>query len=313
MNIEECGYWPYDKEKEYEEYIIGVDEDGAEIKYNSDPDKLSNYFGANPEAPHYLTPVYFSKDVLTKYYSKPELYEVNDGHIRCQGLWLLNIDNLSKDYVSVYLGDLGRDIPNKEQVYWKSFNIVPDGILSETKFKRDFLAQFADPEVADLRFKQLFNMFKNKWSEKFDWELFLELSEKDRYNFEHLRIPVSKSQVEFDGLVLSLVKTLIDSLNEKALNKVISNKDDLKGSISLIERFFEEQKISQYEQHIQFLRNLQSLRSTGSGHRKGKSYEKASEKFGLEDNNFVEVFERILKDAISFIEFLEGNFLTSSH
>ncbi|MFJ7638427.1 hypothetical protein [Peribacillus sp. NPDC097225] len=155
VNIEECGYWPYDKEKEYEEYIIGVDEDGAEIKYNSDPDKLSNYFGANPEAPHYLTPVYFSKDVLTKYYSKPELYEVNDGHIRCQGLWLLNIDNLSKDYVSVYLGDLGRDIPNKEQVYWKSFNIVPDGILSETKFKRDFLAQFADPEVADLRFKQL--------------------------------------------------------------------------------------------------------------------------------------------------------------
>ncbi|MFJ7638426.1 hypothetical protein [Peribacillus sp. NPDC097225] len=82
---------------------------------------------------------------------------------------------------------------------------------------------------------------------------------------------------------------------------MISNKDDLKGSISLIERFFEEQKISQYEQHIQFLRNLQSLRSTGSGHRKGKSYEKASEKFGLEDNNFIEVFERILKDAISFI------------
>jgi len=313
VDIEKCGYWPYDKEKKYEEYIIGVDEDGTEINYNSNPDKLSSYFEKNPTTPNYLTPIYFSKDVLTKYYSKPEFYEVNDGHIRCQGLWLLNIDNSSKDYVSAYLGDLGRDIPNKEQLYWKSFNIVPDGTLSETKFKRDFLAQFANPELSDLKFKQIFIKFKNKWSEEFDWELFLELSDKDKYNFEHLRIPVSKSQVEFDGLVLSLVKTLIDSLNEKALNKVITNKDDLRGSISLIERFLEEQKISQYEQHIQFLRKLQNLRSTGSGHRKGKGYEKTSKEFGLEDGNFIYVFENILKDAILFIEFLEKSFFKSSH
>ncbi len=59
------------------------------------------------EPPTYLTPIYFSKDVLAKYYLKPELYEVNDGYIRCQWVWKLDVDNLNKDYVSVYLGDLG--------------------------------------------------------------------------------------------------------------------------------------------------------------------------------------------------------------
>lgn len=309
ISVEESGYWPYDKKKEYEEFIVGIDEDGNEVKFTCNPEKLSNYFGENPDSPHYLTPVYFSKDVLTKYYAKPELYEINDGHIRCQGLWILRVDNLNKDYVSVYLGDLGTDIPYKEQMYWKSFNIVPDGKLSKTKFKRDFLAQFADPEIADMKFKQIFTLFKKNWSKKFQWELFLELTEEDKYNFEHLRIPISNSQVEFDGLVLSMVKTLIDSLNEKGLNKLISSSEDIKGSISRLERFFQEQNVTEYESHIKFLRNLQELRSTGSGHRKGKGYKKASERFNLQNGNFAEVFENVLNDAILFIEFLEGKLL----
>ncbi|MED0657741.1 hypothetical protein P4S75_10435 [Anoxybacillus ayderensis] len=312
VSMEDCGYWPFEKEKKYEDFIIGIDENGEEVRFTSNPNKLGNYFGTNPEAPHYLTPVYFTKDVLTKYYAKPELYEVNDGYIRCQGLWLLRIDNLNKDYVSVYLGDLGRDLPYKEQVYWRSFNIIPDGKLSETKFRRDFLAQFADPDIVDMRFKQIFMSFRKKWNEKFGWDLFLELTENDKYNFEHLRIPISKSQVEFDGLILSLVKTIIDSLNEKELNKLIKNKEDLKGSISKLERFFEEQGVTGYETHIKFLRNLQELRSTGSGHRKGRSYEKVCEKFNLRDGNFVEVFEKILEDSILFIEFLEDKFINGS-
>lgn len=309
VDVEQCGYWPYDREKEFEDFIIGIDEDGTEVKFNSNPENLSNYFGANPSAPHYLTPVYFTKDVLAKYYSKPELYVVSDGCIRCQGLWLLRIDNLNKGYVSVYLGDLGRDLPHKEQTYWKSFNIIPDGNVSEAKFRRDFLAEFANPEIADLKFKQSFVSLRKKWNEKFNWDLFLELTENDKYNFEHLRIPVSESQVEFDGLVLSLVKTIIDSLNESKLNTLLTNTDNLKGSIARLERYFEEQQITDYESHIKFLRNLQDLRSTGSGHRKGKSYEKASVRFGLEGGNFVDVFERIFLQAIDFIEFLEEKFI----
>ena len=51
------------------------------------------------------------------------------------------------------------------------------------------------------------------------WKVFLDLDEHDLYNFEGIRIPVNNSVVEMDMLVLSLVKVLLDSLNEKDISK----------------------------------------------------------------------------------------------
>ena len=54
-NLCDCNIWPYNEEKSYLDFIIGIDENGKEVKYTCNPNKLSNYFGANPIAPHYLT------------------------------------------------------------------------------------------------------------------------------------------------------------------------------------------------------------------------------------------------------------------
>lgn len=81
--IEKCGFWPYEKEKDYQDFIIGTDEQGNTITHTCNPDFLNNYFGANPSAPMYLTPVFFSREVLQKYYSKPELYRISDGQLSC--------------------------------------------------------------------------------------------------------------------------------------------------------------------------------------------------------------------------------------
>lgn len=59
-SIHECEYWPYSESKEYEDYAIGVDEDGNNVFFTSDPSMLSNYFEDNNGAPYYLTPVYFN-------------------------------------------------------------------------------------------------------------------------------------------------------------------------------------------------------------------------------------------------------------
>jgi hypothetical protein len=64
-------------------FIIGEDEDGDLIEHTSDPHVLANYFGANPVAPHYLTPVHFHKRVLNKYYEEPGRYSVEDSLLRC--------------------------------------------------------------------------------------------------------------------------------------------------------------------------------------------------------------------------------------
>lgn len=70
--LKDCNIWPYNEKKQYIEFIVGVDDNGRELHYTCDPSKLSNYFGANPDAPHYLTPIFFDSAVLSKYYSNPE-------------------------------------------------------------------------------------------------------------------------------------------------------------------------------------------------------------------------------------------------
>ena len=313
--IDTCGYWPYEIEKEYLDFIIGTDEFGENKMYTSDPNKLANYFGANPKSPHYLTPVFFRKEVLQKYMSHPDIYNIEDGYLRCGGLWGLRMDNHHKDYVVVYLGDLGRDLPRDEQPHWKNYNVVSDKGISNVKFKRDFLGCFADAEISDLKFKADFLKFQKQWHNRFGWDLFLPLTSDDEYNFEKIHIPIVNTQDEFDHLVLSLVKTIIDSINEKEINKLLKdtldkkNGQELKGSISKLERWFEEKNLPEYITHIEFLRNLQNLRSSGTGHRKGSNYDKISAVFDLNNKNYVDVFDSILKSVNNFLFFLTENFL----
>lgn len=306
--IESCGYWPFEKEREYEEFIIGADEMGNEIKHTCNPDRLNNYFGSNPGAPMYLTPVFFKKEVLQKYLSKPQLYEIRDGYLECQSLWRIAIDNHHKNCISAYLGDLGRDLPEGEQAYWKSFNILSDERLSRVSFQRDFLCMPAKSDMADHIFQQDYLLFSKKWKEQYDWDFFLPLSETDQYNFNQIHIPITDSQPEFDQLVLSLVKVLIDSLNEKELQNQLGESDSLKG-ISKLEKWLELQGKDDYSDHIKFLRDLQELRSTGTGHRKGKAYNKIAQKFGVGDSSLSDVFESILQTADGFLNYLSRAFL----
>lgn len=308
LPMEECGIYPYEKARTYTTFIIGADEIGNPIEYSNNPDLLDNYFDANPGAPHYLTPVFFKKEVLKKYIDAPELYEVRDGYLDCQHLWGMEIDNHHRDCVSAYLGDLGRDLPESEQLHWKSYNIVGEERLSEVAIKRDFLGVSAESNMADHQFIYKFNHLSNLWKEKYGWDLFIPLSEKDQYIMKQIQIPVLNNQKEFDQLVQYLVKVIIDSINEKELDKEIDKKENEKG-ISKLQSWIETKGKSNYEEHIDFLKKLQKLRSTGSGHRKGKEYEKIAEYFGLSNNDFITTFEMILVKTNNFLDYLKQAFL----
>lgn len=301
-----CGYWPFKKERSYVDYIIGVDEYGEVRKFTSNPDKLSNYFGANEGAPHYLTPVFFKKEVLQKYISDPSKYEINGGYLNCGTLWGLSIDVDHRDYIMAYLGDLGTYLPECEQDYWKSFNVLTDEGISKSSLLRDFLNVATSPEIADVQFKNVYKELNDAWEDKLGWPIFNPLAEGDEYNLENIRIPLSESQEEFDQQVLALNKTIVDSLNEKKIGKEITLTENMKG-ISKIEEWLKVKGIDGYEQHIAFLRDLQELRSAGTGHRKGKEYQKIAAKFQLSENDKRSDFERILKSAILFIKFLKSS------
>ena len=297
---ERAGIWPFEDDKANEpvRFIIGVDTDGNDVEHTSAPDALANYFGANPDAPQYLTPVHFRREVLAKYFAEPERYEVSDGRLTCLHLWSCQIDNDLESRVVVFLGDLGRDLPYEERLHWRQFNISPEGGISETSFRRSFLAQFADSQSSDLTFRQEYADTSHCWQERHGWALYLAPSAGDSHLLSTVRIPVTNSQAELDEQVGYLTKLLVDFLNEKELASRSGRLDEDAKGITKLELFLQKIGFPERQTFIQLLRNLQALRSAGSAHRKGSAYDKTRAKLGLDPARKADIMKGFLEEAV---------------
>ena len=292
--VHDSKIWPYDAEDEqYIEFIIGEDASGSLIKHSCNPKILSNAFGANPEAPSFLTPVFFKRHVLQRYYEEPEKFTVNDGHLRCGSLWGLRLDNDHPEHVMVFLGDLGQSLPESERGIWKSFNILPVGKMSETVFRRSFLGQPAEPQSPDLIFKATYLDFCQKWKSTMHWHLFTPLHESDEHNFYRLRIPLIDSQPEFEAQISSLTKLLIDYLNEDQLTKELESKIKDEKGISKFERWLTVRQYPDTHNLIAYLRRLQLLRSKISAHKKGSSYKQFLIEAAVNESTIREVSDQL--------------------
>lgn len=277
--LERCGIWPYEVEDNYfPEFIVGTDENGSPVRASCDPARLDNYFGLNPGAPDYLTPVHFRRDVLVRYYDRPDLYKVSDGEIYCASLWSLRIDNDRPGTVTVYLGDLGEYLPQGERDHWRAHNVAGDGRVSETTFRRAILAQFAAPQAADLRFHRLYREIGEVWEKTFGWPLFREPHEGDKHLLGSVRLPLHDTEKEFEELVAILAKLLVDLLNEARLAESLPPGPQDEKGIAKLERWLEAAQWSERATVSGFLRALYSVRSKAAAHGKGASYTKAVER-----------------------------------
>jgi hypothetical protein len=303
-----AGIWPYDEKTEtYPEFIIGEDENGEPIRHTCNDDQLANYFGKNPDSPHYLTPVFFRREVLQRYYELPEKYSVEDGYLRCGSLWGVQIDNDHPRHVMVFLGDLGRDLPEKERNYWLTFNIAPTGTMSSTVFKRSFLSQFADAEAPDLKFKSLYQRFNRQFAKIMGWSLFKDPEADDEHVLQRLRIPLNQSQPEFESQILNLTKVLVDALNEKGVIAQLSNKIDNEKGLDKLRRWLEQENYPFVARDIGYLKRLQSLRSKLAAHRKGSDYKKVLQQAKV-DNDPIKEVVHLLWNACGMLEDLADHF-----
>lgn len=294
------------EEEEYAAFIINVDENGDEIKCTGEPQDM----GAHPLKPDYLTQVDFKRTVLDKYYEQASKYSVEDGYLRCGSLWGLMMDNHHKDKVSVWLGDLGRDLPYSEQLHWKAHNIAPVGGISGTFLRRQILAKFANSDTVEHRFHEAYRSLQDTGAKKLGWCILVPPVSGDLHHLSGLRVPATNEQKTFDEQVLNLTKILIDYLNEKKLQTLVDRTGpDLKaGGINLLERVCNSQKIKT-DSNISFLRELQQLRSKGSAHRKGSDYQKVVAASGAATSNLAGVFERFLERGIEYLKFLESGII----
>ena len=270
--LETCGIWPWDEADpaEYPEYIIGEDEYGKPVKYTCDPDRLANYFGKNPDAPPYLTPVFFKPEVLQRYYDDSDLYTVSDGQLSCASMWGVKIDNGNPNCVVVFLGDIGRDIPESHWAHWLSHNVPPTQRMSDVGVRRAFFGQFAESENPEHRFKLAYDQLQNSWEGHWGWRLHRKAEGPDASVLQRLRIPVNDTDAELRAQLINLALVLVDYLNEKQVASYLSDTKGDKG-IAKLKKFLEAQSYQHTERDIRLLQRIQEMRSRIAAHSSGSS------------------------------------------
>ena len=289
-----------EEEERFIHFVIGRDEQGKEIEVTCDESELS------PGG--FLIPVFFQRKVLDKYYQEPSRYKVSDTDVRCLYLWYIPISATEEDLVQVWLGDLGR-IPYEDQLHWRQWNVPPRGTIPERRIRSDLLAEFVSIDEPISNFQAAYERVQEAAQAMFHAYLFLPLNEKDSHAYETLHVPLSEEEKELDEQVQALAKVTVDSLNVDLLSRASGKHIDgneIKGSIALFGAYLITKGLPE-EQLASILRAfyaVQSIRSTGSAHRKGANYTKALKQFGLDGIPNSAKAKKLLADLTQALEII---------
>lgn len=296
--------WLDYRSEDYESFVIRIDPaTGREISFTSDPDQLSNYFGKNPDAPHYLTPVHFEASVLDRYLDEPERYSVSATRVACLDMWSISIGRTSTGGVEAYLGDLGRDLPHQEHSHWKAHNTPPRGRSNEDRFRRDFLGQWAGAMEPLDALRQAYADANAADLETLGWVIFRALPDEEQLAFERLQPPVLTSERALLHPVMTLTKALVDSIDGKAIRAATQSTEE--GSLRLLESLVE--WLGGDRALLSPVRDLYRLRSAGGlAHLAAESRQKTFRSVGIEGLTPAEAIEILATRLANSLELLSN-------
>jgi hypothetical protein len=292
---------------------------------------LSDHLGENSDPAWKYTVVHFRKQVLDKYYNEPSKYTVEDSMVHC-GMWSMKIDNHAPHKVCVFLDELGVSLPYEEQLYWRAYNIPPEGGVSETgvyQLEREegsgippeggvsetfgrcnFGGEWASSNQPDLLFKQSYDKLQRACGECLGWEILEMPGPGDEDRLRSLRVPTVNEKSHLKNLILDLAVLLVELLNQKRLKGLIpaGERNQAKGEINRLEYVLSTREVAAVAKHVSFLEYLWDLRNTYSkAHIENLDddrYKSAAVHFDLENLNYQEGGAKILEEAVEFLDFL---------
>ena len=243
------------------EFITGIDGEGKETtspcRPRSDSAADSNF--------SFLTPVFFDREVLSRYMGKSEIYEFRNGHLWCGYLWSLPIDQNYEDVVMVWLGDLAK-LPASELYHWRGANKHYSGRVAINTLKRDLLAQFVDDSTPLDALVKARKILDEVWQAKFGLPLYSKLSDEDQRRVGMLNFPASHDLEAIHQQLVYLHLLLIEPLHEKAL----SYPDPATtGSLNRLEAHLKTSTQVDSIAVLKPLRHLNDLRNKTGSHRIG--------------------------------------------
>jgi hypothetical protein len=268
----QAGWGPGYKARRYESFLALDFKHDKVQECSADPAQLGNYF-VKSDLPFETTPAFFKPEVLARYQQDPDKYTFEWGTLRCRGAWSLPYGVNDTGQIFAYLIDLSR-LPHSEQVYWKSFNEVPDGGISKRAYTTDFLGEW-DTEYDPLTSLQ--DILANFPKANINSNPIAIWAAPAGTRPQLLHDIVTESSKEWKDQLLELAKLLPEGLNLKALRAVATqaqqydkdNEQDKKlGTIGLLQRCLislgEEEEPS--KAIIKPLRDVYELRSSIVAH-----------------------------------------------
>lgn len=305
------------EDRVYPEFVYGVDaETGQALKHNCDYEHLGTYFDKDASRLHYLTPIYFKREVLQPYAAQPGRYRLSVTRLECLNLWGMDISINSVGLVEAYLGDLGRDLPSEEWAHWVAYNVIPEGKMEEGRFRRDFLGQWAsskDP-AGDLRRARAKAAVSSE--SLLGSPIWKPLERDIAAEFESIIGPLTDDPSALGPTLLLLTKALVDAIDPKPLKTYLTTYEKGEQSLQLLRRLVNELTDDGDGDPTEILRSLQGFRSAGGvAHLAGSRRPVVTAVLGISDMTNIEAFEFVatqLSDCLNRISDLCDNVAANS-
>ena len=268
---DQCGAWPWDDGSRdaaasYRIFIVAETPTGDPIEHTCDPESMASNFGVSDDLLlGRLTPVFFDRLVLHRYYANPQKYRVEDNSVACGALWSLRIDNNHREYVVVFLRELGMGLPQREQDHWRLHNIAPPGSgLSTAAYGRWIQGEWTDPDSPEWQFKHSYDEFRKQCLQELGWDLWRDTHDRDGSPLLlRVRMPLTDTVEELNELARLLDLVLVEALNTTELKQQLGA-TDRRGSIKLLGAWLAKIGYTHTEREIQLLRRIHDLRNAAS-------------------------------------------------
>lgn len=255
--------WSHRKKWQYVSFIAHDWRNKRLCEISTDPAATTNYFEATEnDLPFELSPAFFRPEVLSKYRTDREKYEIGERDVRCRASWYLKgYDVNDAGQVHAYICDLRR-LPYAEQLHWRSFNEEPKAGISERAITNDFKGEFVS-FTHPLR--ELLDIMR-RWNEEHKpwWKL------RDPMLLQRASVPLTSSRDEWADSFMDLSQLVVEGFQLKfirtKLQEIGTSYTDEEQSILLLERYCQKKQTAPTPDGFLGLRTIQKIRSKVKGH-----------------------------------------------
>jgi hypothetical protein len=286
----------------YPEFKYGINAStGAPLLHTCDPDELGTYFDQDDSRLHYLTPVYFKREVLIPYAQEPSRYRLRRSRLECLSLWGIDISFNSAGLVEVYLGDLGRDLPSDEWGHWLTYNVLPEGTMDEARFRRDFLNQFSSSSDIPGELRRARDEAVAATERFFGAPVWRPLADDILQEYESMIGPLTDEPSGLQAPLLLLAKCFVDAIDPSPLKTFLGDAESGEKSLSLFGRVAE--RLGGSRDDVEELRALYDVRSAGGlAHLAGSRRDAALTRLGIKDMSTIDAFDHVATRIIDCLQ-----------